>query len=494
MIGTTYSVAHYEQYNETKDKNLFEEVIDQLMMDNFDPTLQEKIKSLPLKDKRMNILAFLDKDRNLFMKIKSLLSNDVGKMEHIKDVILMLREYVKVGEVEKKKFGEVMTPLELVKEMLATLPEDVWSNPNLKWLDPANGTGPYPMWVIYRLMKGLESWEPNEELRYKHIVENMIYVCELQPKNMFLYMCVTDPKDEYKLNIYTGSFLEKGFDKHMKEVWNVDKFDIVMGNPPYNSNDSGTGNSIWQKFLEKVENICNKYVCFIHPSSWRMPLREGDKYYKASVIIKKYAKEVNILKKERAFSFFNIPIRVDYYLLDFKKSDQFTKIVIDGESKIRNINYISFIPNSDFDTFEKIVSNKDMCEVIYSYTYDPRNKFISKDKSEIFKYTLIHSTPKSGTRYVYSSRNDRGHFGISKIIFGESGINDVIIDINGDYGMTQGAIGIKVSSIEEANNIKNAILSDKFSKFIESVMWSNFRVDWRIFTNLKKDFWKEFIS
>ena len=70
--------------------------------------------------------------------------------------------------------------------MLNTLPAEVWSNPNLKWLDPANGTGPFPAVVIYKLMKGLESWEPDADKRYKHIIENMIYVCELQPKNMFL--------------------------------------------------------------------------------------------------------------------------------------------------------------------------------------------------------------------------------------------------------------------------------------------------------------------
>ena len=133
----------------------------------------------------------------------------------------MLREYVKVGEVEKKKFGEVMTSLDLVKEMLSTLPEDVWTNPNLKWLDPANGTGPFPTMVIYKLMNGLKEWEPDDNKRYKHIIENMIYVCELQPKNMFLYMCVADPFDEYDINIYTGSFLDEGFDNHMKEVWGV---------------------------------------------------------------------------------------------------------------------------------------------------------------------------------------------------------------------------------------------------------------------------------
>jgi hypothetical protein len=47
------------------------------------------------------------------------------------------------------------------------------------------------------------SSEPDDEKRYKHIIENMIYVSELQPKNMFLYMNAIDPINEYNLNIYT---------------------------------------------------------------------------------------------------------------------------------------------------------------------------------------------------------------------------------------------------------------------------------------------------
>ena len=264
--GLTYSMA-FEQFKITKNNNLFEEIIDRMMLDGFAPEFAEKIMSMPLKDKRMAILSLLDRDRNLFLKIKALINTKIGKMDHIKDVILMLREYVKVGEVEKKKFGEVMTPLELVKEMLATLPEEVWFNPNLKWLDPANGTGPYPTMVIYRLMNGLKEWEPNEEKRYKHIVENMIYVCELQPKNMFLYMCAVDPWDIYKLNIYTGSFLEKGFEKHMKEVWNIDKFDIVIGNPPYND---GNKKNFYIDFFNGGFRVMksNGILSFITPSRY----------------------------------------------------------------------------------------------------------------------------------------------------------------------------------------------------------------------------------
>ena len=182
-------MVHYQLYEEIKDKNLFEEIIDQVIIDDIpgiDDSFRQKISSLDRERKRMAILSLLDKDRNLFLKIKALFDKNINRLEHIKDVILMLREYVKVGDVEKKKYGEVMTPLELIKEMLATLPEEVWANPNLKWLDPANGTGPYPIMVIYKLMVGLKDWEPDDEKRYKHIVENMIHVCELQPKNMFL--------------------------------------------------------------------------------------------------------------------------------------------------------------------------------------------------------------------------------------------------------------------------------------------------------------------
>jgi hypothetical protein len=252
------------------DSNYFEEVIDKMIIDGIEgmnDSFRDAIMSLDRDKKRMTILSLLDKDHNLFKRIKALTDKNINKMEHIKDIILMLRDYVKVGEVEKKKFGEVMTPLELVKEMLNTLPEEVWSNPNLKWLDPANGTGPYPVMVIYKLMKGLEEWEPDEEKRYKHILENMIYVCELQPKNMFLYMCAVDPFDEYKLNVYTGSFLEEGFDRHLDEVWGVDNFDLIIGNPPYNSNFK---KNFYIDFFEKSFSILNKigYLTFITPSRY----------------------------------------------------------------------------------------------------------------------------------------------------------------------------------------------------------------------------------
>ena len=264
ILGTTYSVSHYDTYKKTGNSHIFEEVIDKMMLDEIpgmDDKFKENISKMDSIKRRMAILSLLDRDRDMFMKIKSLIGDSgISIMSHLEEVIRMLREYVKVGEVERKKFGEVMTPLELVKEMLSTLPAEVWSNPNLKWLDSCNGTGPFLTMVIYKLMKGLEKWEPDEEKRYKHIIENMIYTGELQPKNMFLYMCAVNPHDKFKLNVYTGSFLDSGFDNHMKDVWKVDKFDIVVGNPPYNQ-------MIDMDFLCKCHDISD-IILYVHPSTW----------------------------------------------------------------------------------------------------------------------------------------------------------------------------------------------------------------------------------
>jgi hypothetical protein len=62
---------------------------------------------------------------------------------------------------------------------------------------------------------------------------------------------------------------------------------------------------------------------------------------------------------------------------------------------------------------------------------------MSKVKKDVFKYPCIHSTPKSGVRYMYSNKNDNCNFGVSKVIFGDSGINNPILDFDGKYGMTQ---------------------------------------------------------
>jgi hypothetical protein len=426
-------LTHYQEY-QNGNHNIFEDIVDRMVLEQIsgiNPVFKKAISSLSNSEKRLAILSLLDKDRNLFLRIKALTNSSINKMDHIKDVILMLREYVKVGEVEKKKYGEVMTPLDLVKEMLATLPEDVWSNPNLKWLDPANGTGPYPIMVVYKLMNGLKEWEPDDEKRYKHIIENMIYVCELQPKNMFLYMCAVDPFDTYKLNIYTGSFLEEGFDKHMKEVWNVEKFDIVMGNPPYQetlisgrSKGGGKGgdNNLWSKFVSKSLDI-SEYILFIHPPSFLSPNHN---------ILNKI-NEFGGLKYLKIFDkspFENASTNACYYLYK-NRYDAYTKM---------NDQYLRFksgiFPNSsnplDFSIFSKFFSISEKINFKRTCSLHSSNKkeFISKIQTDNFRYKYVY-----GSKIIFSSIKSEYH-NLNKVIVSRSGYLNPFYD-NGNISLSE---------------------------------------------------------
>lgn len=269
-----YKIA-LENFHKTKDKNIFEDLYSQIILENSDLFTEEdiaRISQYKPRQRRGAILSKLDRDRGLFLDIaKKALLEKMPKLKYMREVLEMLRKYVKVGEIEKEKFGEVMTPIDLVEEMLRQLPKDVWSDPNLKWLEPCNGSGPYLAYVIKNLMFGLKNWEPDEEKRYKHVIENMVYACELQPKNQFIYLCLVDPWDIYACNVYTGSFFDVSFDKHMKEVWGVEKFDIILGNPPYLRN-------LHLDFLLKSYNICN-LVLMVHPNSWLVDEKNHTKIY-----------------------------------------------------------------------------------------------------------------------------------------------------------------------------------------------------------------------
>jgi hypothetical protein len=81
-------------------------------------------------------------------------------------------------------------------------------------------------------------------------------------------------------------------------------------------------------------------------------------------------------------------------------------------------------------------------------------------------------------------------FGVPKLIFGESGINTVIIDDEGNYGMTQGAMAIKIPSRAEGEIIKTVLESAEFHQILEAMSFSNFRIDWRMFLYFRPDFYK----
>jgi site-specific DNA-methyltransferase (adenine-specific) len=109
---------------------------------------------------------------------------------------------------KRKDNDEVFTPDSLINEMLDKLSEEVWSSPDKTWLDPCAGLGNFSVQVLKRLMEGLSQWEPNEELRKKHILENMLYHVEMNPESVAKLQKVLNPEGKYTLNVHCGDFLE----------------------------------------------------------------------------------------------------------------------------------------------------------------------------------------------------------------------------------------------------------------------------------------------
>ena len=59
--------------------------------------------------------------------------------------------------------------------------------------------------------------------------------------------------------------------------------------------------------------------------------------------------------------------------------------------------------------------------------------------------------------------------------------------------MTQGSFAIEIENCDEGYKLSKALQSVHFNKIIKSTMFSIFRIDWNVFKEFKKDFWKEFV-
>jgi len=422
----------------------------------------------------------------------------------------LINSYLGISEIEKKKYGEVFTPFSLINEMLDTLPKEVWSNPNLKWGDFANGIGNFPAVVIQRLMEGLKEWEPDDEKRYKHIIENQIYTCEIQSKNIFIFLMLFNPDNKYKMNFYTGSFLEEGFDKHMKEVWGLDGFDIVMGNPPYQDGtggkSKGTGNTLWNLFVDKSlktpGGILNEsgYLVMVHPSGWRNPF--GGTFSKLwKTMSSKYILYLSINDINDGLKVFGAATRYDYYCLkneDCKKRQTTIKYQ-DGTISKMIVTEEWFIPNEKYEEFKKILAKdeNDRITTIYSSSiYEIRKDYVQKEQDNTHIYPIIKYIPKTkdDLELFWSSKN-LGQIGIPKVIFGVgSQVGRIIVDKDGKFGMYCFSMGVNNGNDMDLENIKNAMESEKFKDLMKACQFNTEMYNRKIISLLKKDFWKYIIG
>ena len=518
ITGLTFSaVCHNISniYKRSGDKNVYEEVIDALILEKYSVNLEltNHIKSLPLSGKRVAILSLLDSDSYSWDKLREKIQgNRVSKIDHLKDLIKSFRDFIKVADVERKKHGEIMTPFdELAKPMVDLVDKydvEFWKNPNHKVLDSSAGIGTFLVICAAKFMTGLKNWQPDPELRFKHIVENCLYYGELQSRNAFLWLCAIDPYDEYKTNTYWGSFLVDDFEDHMRDVWKVDKFDLIIQNPPYQTQKETDKNKnskspktqpLWHFFVQKSFSLLKEsgYMVMVHPGVWR----DLDGVFKETqnLLKSKQILELHMFPFKKGMDIFGAKINFDYYILKNKEDKYLTEIHCEnGNIEIlnlldleyitgENISYINSLLAKNGDEKVKLISNSS-----YHTQQGEKKGFLSKIESDIFNLPVVYMVSYKNEPSFWYSNIDKGHFGLKKVIWA-NGSSGVIVDKKGDYGLTQFSRAI-VDDVENLENIKKALESEKFIK--EVMLFKNglgHKYNNKLISMLKKDFWKKFI-
>jgi 16S rRNA G966 N2-methylase RsmD len=410
-------------------------------------------------------------------------------IDNPKELLELIAECLKPKDVEKKQFGEVFTPMKLVNEMLDKLPIEVWTNKKFKWLDPCCGMGNFPIAVYLRLMEGLKDKIKDDKKRKKHILENMLYMCELNKKNVLICNQIFDINNQYKLNIYEGDSLKLDYN----EKFGIEQFDIIVGNPPYqkenkknNSARGGTNNNLYLEFVNNSILLLknNGYLLFIHPLNWR---KIGSKIFTEFI-----KRNIHYLKLNYGGNFFeNISVKTDYYVLK-NSNDENYKSIIEYVNNKENIissvilsKTLKFIPNM-FNSHINSILNKinlygKQYECIISSDCHKIRPHVKKNKNELFKYPLFNT---SGNPYEYFSSKPHKTQYLKKNILSNSGKLSPFYD-NGNLGTTQDSMYILVNSKEEGDIIIDTINSELFIFLIQICQWGNFRNEALLFTYFK---------
>jgi len=299
------------------------------------------------------------------------------------------------------------------------------------------------------------------------------------------------------MNIHTGSYLDKGVNEH----FGVDKFDIIVMNPPYQELKVGFKKSqpLWDKFVIKAVSdlIEGGYLVAVHPSGWRNI--SGVFKNVQNLLKNKQVLYLEIHDADNGAKTFGAKTRYDFYCLHNVPCVSNTKIKCqDGSIEIADISKMEFIANGMFKQIQKLIAknNEDRVEIIQSYSaYSSRKEHMSKEQTDYHIHPCVQNinTKNKPSCFWYSNTNKRGHFGTSKVIFGRK-CSGVYFDEIGKYGLAEDCSAF-IDNIDNLPYIQTALLNNIFIDISKNCDFGGARDTYnpKILSLFRKDFWKEFI-
>jgi len=275
---------------------------------------------------------------------------------------------------------EVFTPPALANEILDLLPQELFKSKETKFLDPVCKSGVFLREIAKRLIIGLEKIIPDEQERRNHIFTKQLFgiaITELtalmsrrsvycsQTANSKYSVC-TAFKDangnvkfvpiphtfkngnciycgasekEYgeqtrnKLESHAYEFIHMT-DKQIKEMTEM-KFDVIIGNPPYQLSDGGAQASampIYNKFVENAIKLQPRYFTMIIPARWYAGGKGLDSFRETMLNDNRIRDLIDFPMASDVFSGVDIKGGVCYFLWDRdKKGDCKVKTKKEGQ-------------------------------------------------------------------------------------------------------------------------------------------------------------------
>jgi hypothetical protein len=363
-------------------------------------------------------------------------------------------------------FGEIFTPPELAQEMLSSLPLNFWKDPTNTIIDNSCGKGVF-LDECYKILV--------QHHQHEHIVKNMLYGCDIQQDNIDAtreLTCITHLECADALTF---------------DYWDNKKFSLVVGNPPYNSpknvNKKGNRcNPLWISFTElAVKELVkeNGYLLYVHPPLYR---KVGHKLWDS--LNEKHFEEIHMFSQEKSSEIFNCGTKTDWYLWKNSRS-KFNTSVVDERGNYITLDLTdkNFLPNHSINQVYELFSGK--TDVIYDCSYHHYTHKLSEVETEEYCYPCVYLINNKGVEFRWSSYNDKGHFGVSKVIV-SMGTGKAILDWEGQYGMCEISFGIPISSKEEGEKLVDYFSTEYFQNILQAIKWKLVQIDYKTFSYFNK--------